>query len=294
MLLECDPLLLGLTPSELRQVTILRRRPGHIVYRVVCESASYVLKCFHDPAAGIELQTYALLENCGVPTLPVYARTHRALLLEDLDHSPVWRPARDADMDRPSTGLAVARWYHRLHQAGRELLADPETRPAFLPAWVDAIDDRSLRAAGAALNLGDEPGWPLALQCAEPIKSAYRARPQTLNYNDFAPENLALPREEKDPPGAIVFDYDQFSLGLSCSDWRNVRSGLRGLARAAFEEAFGPVSPVERILDRPLSVLYGLVIASRRDRFPGWAVPLLKLVKTGELERRIRHALQFA
>lgn len=46
----------------------------------------------------MEVQSYALLEQLGVPTLPVHGRTHSALLLEDLTSSSTWRMAREDDL----------------------------------------------------------------------------------------------------------------------------------------------------------------------------------------------------
>jgi len=78
---------------------------------------------------------------------------------------------------------------------------------------------------------------------------------------------------------AIVFDYDCFKTGTVYSDWRNVVYSLQGIGRAAFQAAYGPVDEAEGLLDEPLSILYGLIIASRREKFLGWARPLVEAVK---------------
>lgn len=290
---QCDLAPLGITPGKIKCAKVLRRRAGHIVYRIACERGYYVLKWFNGPDRSIELRVYALLERCGVPTLPVYGCSTQALLLEDLDHSSVWRLACESDMGWSTTGVAIAEWYHNLHKAGREVLENPELRPRFLQAWVDEISGRSLNAAGMSLGVEDDPAWVLAVEHVEQLKSAFRALPQTFNYNDFALENLALSHSGRETLRAVVFDYDQFSIGPAYSDWRNVMSALRGAARAAFEETYGIVSEEEQILDNPLSVLYGLIVASRRNRLPGWAISPLEMVRNGELERRICRALEF-
>ena len=59
-------------------------------------------------------------------------------------------------------------------------------------------------------------------------------------------------------------------------------------------EAYGPVSEAERILDEPLCVLYSLIVASQRDRLPGWAIPSIDSVRNGELEQSIYKALELA
>ena len=276
-------------PEQIRQIETLRQRPGHMVYRIVCQDNSYVLKCFDCPDIATEVQVYDLLANCGEPTLPLYAHTDHALLLEDLEYSSTWRLARDTDLENLATGVAIAEWYRKLHQAGRETLKDTKSKPAFLHAWVEVISEQNLCASGACLGIKEEPVWSLALEHTQILKAAYLDLPQTFNYNDFALENLAFTRQS--PLRAVVFDYDQFCTGTAYSDWRNVVYSLHGPAQEAFEQAYGPVSEIECILDEPLSVLYSLIIASRRECFPGWAKPLLKMVKNGELDRRIHLAV---
>ena len=289
---QCNVASFGIEPADVRDVNVLRWDTAHSVYRIICEEGSYVLKWFHDPVVAIEPRVYALLMSCGVPTLAVLWHSDQGLLLEDLDYSSQWRRACEADIDRSATGVALAHWYHCLHHAGRDVLAHPCLRPTWLQSWVDEINAASLSTAGAILGVRDEPAWTLAIEHAERLKSAFRDLPQTFNYNDFAVENMALSRAVQVPLRAIVFDYDQFGLGPAYSDWRNVVSVLRGASRSAFEEAYGVVDLRERILDEPLSILYGLVSASRRSQLPRWAVPLFEAVRTGELEGAIRRALE--
>lgn len=280
---------LGITTDQIKHIETLRHRPGHMVYRIVCQNASYVLKWFEPPAIATEVQVYDLLANCGVPTLPLYAHTNHALLLEDLEYSSTWRLARGADLENLATGVAIAEWYSNLHQSGRETLKDPKTKPAFLHAWVDEVNEYTLCAAGTSLDIQEEPVWSLALEHTQSLKAAYLKLPQTFNYNDFAFENLAITRQS--PLRAVVFDYDQFCTGTPYSDWRNVVYSLLSPALEAFQQAYGPVSKMERLLDEPLSVIYSLIVASRRSGVPGWAKPLLEMVNNGELEHRMRRAM---
>ena len=60
--------------------------------------------------------------------------------------------------------------------------------------------------------------------------------------------------------------------------------------KAAFQEAYGSVDDQEGLLDGPLSSLYGLIVAARRERLPRWARPLIEEVQSGELERSVRLA----
>ena len=141
-------------------------------------------------------------------------------------------------------------------------------------------------------DLGGESVWDLVLGSFEILKAKYLEFPQTFNYNDFAAENLAISRLKDHPIRAVIFDYDWFCTGLVYSDLRNVVSSLDGEAAVAFELAYGSFDEEERLLDEPLAILHGLIIASQRENKPTWVEPLLKSVSSGELETSILVALQ--
>ncbi|MDP2975772.1 MAG: hypothetical protein Q8N45_06100 [Anaerolineales bacterium] len=147
-------------------------------------------------------------------------------------------------------------------------------------------------SAGTVFELQDKPVWATVIGCIESLKAKYLALPQTFNYNDFAAENLALSRGKEHSLRAIVFDYDCFAIGVAYSDWRNVMNSLCGAAKTSFEEVYGPISEKERLLDEPLAILYGLVVASQRSKTPKWVAPLIETVANGELERSISKALE--
>ena len=130
-----------------------------------------------------------------------------------------------------------------------------------------------------------------AKSCPEVLKNRARCLPQTFNYEDFTQENLAVSRGRGSPLQALVFDYDCFTLGMAYSDIRNVMYSLERKARQAFIEAYGPTSEAERLLDIPLSSIYGLLVASGRESVPGWARSLLDDVKSGRLESAIHDSL---
>ncbi len=285
-------LLLGLEPDDITQVEVLRRRPQHAVYGIRCHNHRYILKWFDAPSESIEVQAYRLLGQYGVPTLPVYAATDQGLLMADLRYSQQWQLATEPDVSRAEVGTAVANWYRILHKSGQMALKDKAHINTMIRDWVGELTPQSLSAAGEKLGLHEEAVWLLSMAQIEPLKRAFHALPQTFNYNDFAAENLAISRNRDAPLKAIIFDYDQFSLGPAYSDWRNVMSTLRGSARAAFVETYGEINESEKLLDDPLSILHGLVIASRRARFPNWAITLAEMVKNGKLERRIRRAME--
>lgn len=285
-----DLALLGIRPSEILEAAILREQPTHFVFRVRLERGWFVLKWFA-AETPLEPHIYQLLERNGVPTLPLYAISAKALLLEDLENSPRWRQATAEDMRRAETGIALAAWYRRLHEAGRTAFQQQETLPIALHPWIEELSEAALRLAGERLGIAGNVTWQMVIQSIEALKKKARACPQTFNYEDFAAENLALSREASAPRQAIVYDYDCFTVGMAASDWRNVMYSLEGEARQAFADAYGPVSETERLLDAPLSTFYGLLIASRREKLPGWASPLLESLTNGELERAVQDAL---
>lgn len=272
--------------SDIRKRTLLRQSSQHSVFRVQTRDSSYVVKSFISPDS-VELHMYGLLKSLDVPTLPVYARTSLTLVLEDMETSQEWRQASEADMDRAEVGRAVAAWYRTLHNAGFSFLNESGNIPPYLQPWVNEIDPVLAAAAAEKFGIAASQGWKFILRQIERLKVLYNSFPQTFNYNDFASENLALSRSST-PLEAIVFDYDYFKTGTVYSDWRNVIYSLEGAGREAFKEAYGPVNEAEGLLDEPLSTLYGLIIAARRDKFPGWARPLVEAVKNGEMERSIR------
>lgn len=285
-----DLALIGIRRAEIRQSEIIRQKKGHTVLRMELDRGWFILKWFENNDA-IEPNVYGLLERHGVPTLPLYASSNRALLMEDLLHSPSWRLATPEDMRVEATGLAVAAWYKALHHAGSEIFRHQLTMPSALHPWYEDLTVESLTRAGFRLGIANQTDWPEAVHAIEALKARIRRCPQTFNYDDFAMENLALSRPSQEPLRAIVFDYDCFTIGPAYTDWGNVTYSLENQARQAFIKAYGPVSQVERLLDAPFSTLQGLYIASKRKELPGWAVPLLENVRNGTLLRSVRAAL---
>lgn len=281
-----------LLSDEVTNLVVLRQRPGHTVYRVITAKSAYILKCFTTEDKVLELQVYALLHDTRVPTLPVHGQTNRALLLEDLQSSPHWRLADESDMDRESTGVALAHWYRCLHRAGREAQSGENHDLSFLKREIDDLNPASLQSTGEILGLTHLPVWRLTIESIDTLTSIYRSLPHTFNYNDFAAENLALSAVNSTPVRAIVFDYNCFGIGLAYSDWRNVTYSLKGKAQKAFVQSYGEFNQTEKIIDEPLSILYNLVVACSRQTLPEWAKPSINAVTRGSLENHIRGALE--
>jgi hypothetical protein len=265
-------------------ITVLRATDAHTLYRLAGRDHSYIIKAFHSPSHCIEPKVYELLNRYGVPTLPVYEISDRAIVMEDIQSSPAWRLADPCDMEQPATGEALAEWYLTLHRAGQKAFKDPDWARYEVSPWVMAITPGSLARAGAVFKLENMPAWQAAKERAPAWIEKYLALSQTFNYNDFAVENLALARGTEHPLQAIVFDYDCFATGVAYSDWRNVMASLQGAARIAFQTGYGQISVEEQSIDEPLAVLYGLGVASQREKIPSWASPLVEsVIKSAKL-----------
>jgi hypothetical protein len=184
-------MLVGLDQAELstvvvkfspEEIILLPATSKHRLYRLKCKNGSYILKWCNSPNHCIEPKIYSLLRLLGVPTLPTYEHTDRAIVLEDLQSSTEWRLAEPSDMGLTATGKALAEWYCHLHHAGREALKDSTLAPDGLGSWISEITAPTLKKAGAVFNFDQAPVWGMAIRQAETLKAKYLALPQTFNY----------------------------------------------------------------------------------------------------------------
>lgn len=282
-------------PAAVIQTEILSDRHGHSIWRITTQECTYILKWFPEgQSAATEVQAYGLLQELGVPTLPVHARTSQALLLEDLATSAEWRLAVEDDVADPRVGEAVARWYRSLHGRGAELLTSNQYVPPFLTREIDRLDQDSILSTGRLLGLADHPVWRLAADSIDLLKDVASNLSETLNYNDFYWTNIALSRSADPQLNAVVFDYHLLGIGLRYSDCRNVIGSLQRDAVPAFWKTYGATDVREQILDRPLATLFALVTATLLPEFPSWARASRERVIRGELERDITEATKLA
>ena len=101
-----------------QNVTVLQDKDGVTVARVASGGESYVLKCFQNADYRREIQNYRILSSLGVPTIGVIAFTDAALLLEDIDRSPIYRLGLAEDLSSPEVARRIAVWYRQLHSLG--------------------------------------------------------------------------------------------------------------------------------------------------------------------------------
>jgi len=285
---------LGVEPTMITETETLSIKHGHNIWRIKAQGHSYILKYFPEEQSTTEVQAYELLQELGVPTLPVYTSTSQALLLEDLTTSSVWRLADQQDVADPDVGEAVARWFIALHEHGVELLSVSRPVPQFLTREIDKLDKDSIISTGKILGLKHHPVWRLAADYIDLLKKAASNFPETLNYNDFHWTNLALSRSAEPQMEAVIFDYHLLGIGMHYCDYRNVTGSLHGDAVPVFQKTYGDIDVREETLDKPLATLFNLVSAAALSEFPSWAQGSRKQVIRGELERDIREAVELA
>lgn len=286
---------LGLDPAQIRDEVIISERHGHRVWRICLGGESFVVKSFPDVStAAAEIAAYRLLRQLNVPTLPVYGMSERALVLEDLRARSRRRLAADEDIDKPGIGAALAGWYKLFHQRGCEFLKAPRNEPLIFRRESEALTAETITEPARALGLLANPVWKAATDALDLLKAAESRLSTTLNYNDFHWTNLAVGREEGEEPEVTLFDFHLLGIGMRYSDCRNVMSSLGPRAADAFRAGYGPVDPREKIIDRPLAVLYALSVAVRLPRFPTWARGERECVESGGLLRSLEEAIEVA
>lgn len=72
--------------------------------------------------------------------------------------------AREDDLARSETGIAIAKWYRTFHSAGRKLLADGTRIPSFLRWKMDELNPESIEEIGKKLDLAHNSAWRLAAE----------------------------------------------------------------------------------------------------------------------------------
>ena len=262
-----------------QNVTVLQDKDGVTVARVTCGGEHYVLKCFQNVEFRREIQNYQILSSLGVPTIDVIASTDAALLLEDIDRSPIYRLGLAEDLSSLEVARRIAVWYRQLHSLGESYVLH------YGENLYDEADFFTLEnMAWIQEKTGTQamPAWAqLEAQYEEILSLLHRVK-RTLTYNDFYYTNLIV---EKDASSALMFDYNLLGKGYAYGDVRNVLSSFSNEAGAAFLEAYGAVDPLEQALDDVVSVVTSLFFACQRKPFPRWAQGLLQDMKTSMPEK---------
>ena len=264
------------------KITVLQDKDGVTVARIAAGQESYVLKYFAKAEFRREISNYRILASLGVPTLRVIAATETALLLEDMDASPVIRPAAETDMSDTHVAGRLAAWYRHLHSAGYDYV---QQHGAGMYDESDLFTPENITFVQKKTGTSGAPAWRMLERNFDAVNAILRSARRTLTYNDFYYTNMAVAR---DGSSALMFDYNLLGKGYAYADLRNVTSSLSKEAGAAFMAAYGSFDPDEQLLDDVMNTVTGLVQACRREKFPPWGQSLVEEIDTtliGKIER---------
>lgn len=245
--------------------SLIRDKDGVIVARVRYGGKTAVLKCFEKHEFRREIANYEVLQNCGVPTIAVLAKTERSILLEDISASPAYRLGEESDLSDPLVVKAIARWYKTLHTRGEAYVQ--EHGEGMYEEW-DEFTLENVLAVRDRFALSDCEGLNLIIENFDELRQSMDAAQRTLAYNDFYYTNMVV---KKDLTEALMFDYNLLGKGCFASDIHNVTYWFSDENKALFFAEYGEVDEKLLRLDRIAAPIVTLISAMKRDIFPEWA-----------------------
>lgn len=262
----------------------IREKFGIDVFRITRKNESYVGKFFSDEQlhGRQEINYYTMLRAIGVPTLEVKASTNCLLLLEDITTSAVYRLGIESDVNDVSIARLIGDWFKLLHTRGKTY--EGLTKLNLLDNVVDELSHSKVVTAIEKSGTAENPFWNMLINNMDKIKRAYLGLCNTITYNDFWWDNLAV---AKDLSSIIMFDYNCVYRKYAYADIRHIPSVLSKDAGVAFLEAYGKYDEAEKIFEDLYFPLSGLISAFNMDAFPTWANKFLDLFHSGELMQRM-------
>ncbi len=282
---------LSIDINDINSIELIHEAPHKRLILLTIKNDHRIL--LESTTASEEYRSYELLKQHNIPTLPVYAMKETdewcAILMEYLHRSDKWRVAHYKDTSDYDVGFAIGQWYKTLHENGTKVLQ--VSKANIFEREYDHLTKETILLTSDKLGLASYDVFHTVVQYIEDIKRKARTFNETLLYNDFSYENMAI---KKDYSEAVMFDYHLMGKGYRYSDIRNVRSGLKDVAIEGFEKGYGDIqfTEVERMVDDVLSPLYSMLVAAQRGSLPKWVKPIIKEVKKGDLEVKLRLLIQ--
>ena len=262
---------------------LIRSKAGVSVYRLEASGEKLILKMFENPEDRREIANYRLLGELRIPTLPMKGYTEEVLLLPDVTASEGYRLGTETDLQDVQVAEAIAKWYRRLHDTGRQYLT---RNSVSLYDETDVITVENMVRAAEVTDTIDNPLWNVVKDNFDDMKKKIAKLPRTLTYNDFYWDNLIV---SKDKTEAFMFDYNLMGMGMAYGDVRNVISSMGKEAAKAFCDAYGVNGlDEEKLADDFLAHMVTLCIASQREVLPAWAGESLEMLKNGNLLKNYR------
>ncbi|MCL2604406.1 MAG: hypothetical protein FWD90_08000 [Defluviitaleaceae bacterium] len=118
------------------------------------------------------------------------------------------------------------------------------------------------------------------LKNIENIKQTYLLLCNTITYNDFWWDNLAV---SKDYTSVIPFDYNCVYRKYAYADIRHILSVLSDEASAAFLKAYGDYDVEEKIFEDLYWSTTGIIAALNMDELPSWGGKFVDMLNNGML-----------
>lgn len=258
----------------------LQEKDGIAVWRTQLPGSGQtaVFKYFEKTVYRREIDCYQLLRQNGIPSIPLLARNDRAILMKDMSVDSQYRMATEEDLRNPDIIKAIARWYREFHGI--------PVSPALQERMYSEVRLLTPQRLAAVRQMDPDNALFPYLDSAMPALLALASHlPMCLNYNDFYYTNLIV---AQDGSAAFLFDYNLMGCGYPYNDIRNVCSALGPEAKEIFLSQYGWKAQKEQeqiMADRWISPLAGLIYASEREKFPGWAQADLEALRTGAIYR---------
>lgn len=265
---------------DYKSINILQEKDGVVVARINCENKSFVMKFFQRREFRREIGNYKILSSMNIPTLNIISATDKALLIEDVDNSNVYRLGIDKDLDDPEIAILIAKWYKLLHYRGYRYIEQNSCVPLYDEN--DLLTIENIEKIKLETNTSELPVWKLIENNFDLIEKLLHKIKRTLTYNDFYYTNLIVAQNRT---SAMMFDYNLLGKGYAYADIRNVCFSLSEVAKKAFLEEYGKFDISEVIIDNVASILITLHFACQKAPFPSWANYALKELHTGLIDK---------
>jgi len=255
------------------EIQLIREKFGISVFRVTTDKEAYVGKYFNkrQTHGRKEIRHYETLNSIGVPTLRMTAHTECLMLMEDIESSGKYRLGAQQDIADRAVARLIAGWFRQLHARGRG-----RANLDCMYSIEDELSIKNMERAMKKTNSRGHPFWPVLADNLDGIKSAYARLCDTITYNDFWWDNMAV---ALDNSSALMFDYNCMRRGYAYADIRHILSVLSKEAGAAFLDAYGAYSQEEKAFEELFFPLTGL-LSPRAGKFE-------KLLRSGELTKRL-------
>ncbi len=247
------------------RVSLIREKDGVSVARVWMNRKTAILKCFENADFRREIENYDILRNLEIPTIKVFGKSDRSILLEDLTASDEYRLGEEEDLHDPEVIKAIAGWYKILHQNGCKYVQ--EHGNGMYEEW-DLFTLKNIKTVSERFGLRENDAVKDLLASYPLLRAKLDCVPRTLTYNDFYYTNLAV---RKDKSQALMFDFNLLGKGSYISDINNVTYWFNEKENELFYSVYGEADEELVLLDRICSPIISLYSAMKRDIFPDWA-----------------------